>query len=37
MTTDEFREHAQRFAPVDGLFTAWLDRPALPPLPVFGL
>ena len=39
VTTDEFREHARRFArgPVDDLLTAWLDRPALPPLPIFGL
>jgi aminopeptidase N len=38
VTTDEFREHARRFvpAPVDSLLTAWLDRPALPALPVFG-
>ncbi|MFI7541826.1 M1 family metallopeptidase [Actinoplanes sp. NPDC049599] len=35
VTTGQFRAHAQRFArePLDGLFTAWLDRPALPPLP----
>ncbi|WP_412734749.1 M1 family metallopeptidase [Krasilnikovia sp. MM14-A1259] len=35
VTTEQFREHAQRFAreSLDGLFTAWLDRPALPPLP----
>ena len=35
VTTAQFREHAQRFArqPLDGLFTAWLDRPALPPMP----
>jgi aminopeptidase N len=35
VTTDQFRQHAQRFAaePLDDLFTAWLDRPALPPLP----
>ncbi|RZU53904.1 peptidase M1-like protein [Krasilnikovia cinnamomea] len=35
VTTEQFREHAQRFArePLDDLFTAWLDRPALPPLP----
>jgi aminopeptidase N len=39
VTTDEFREHARRFAPgpVDDLLTAWLDRPALPALPLFGL
>jgi aminopeptidase N len=37
VTTDDFREHARRFAPVDGLLTAWLDRPELPALPVFGL
>ena len=38
VTTGEFREHARRFAPgpVDDLLTAWLDRPALPALPVFG-
>ena len=38
VTTDEFREHARRFAPgpVDDLLTAWLDRPALPALPTFG-
>ncbi|WP_250008176.1 M1 family metallopeptidase [Actinoplanes sp. M2I2] len=35
VTTAQFRAHAQRFAaePLDDLFTAWLDRPALPPLP----
>jgi aminopeptidase N len=37
VTTVQFREHAARFAPesepLDDLFTAWLDRPALPPLP----
>jgi aminopeptidase N len=35
VTTDQFRDHARRFAtgPLDDLFTAWLDRPALPPLP----
>ena len=35
VTTEQFREHAARFsaAPLDELFTAWLDRPALPPLP----
>ncbi len=35
VTTEEFRAHAQRFAtePLDDLFTAWLDRRALPPLP----
>jgi aminopeptidase N len=37
VTTDGFREHARRFGPVDGLLTAWLDRPELPALPVFGL
>ena len=39
VTTDEFREHARRFAPgpVDDLLTAWLDRPELPALPLFGL
>ncbi|GAA2861344.1 aminopeptidase [Actinoplanes cyaneus] len=35
VTTEEFRAHATRFTtrPLDDLFTAWLDRPALPPLP----
>jgi aminopeptidase N len=35
VTTEQFRAHAQRFAAerLDGLFTAWLDRPALPPFP----
>ncbi|SDS51873.1 M1 family metallopeptidase [Actinoplanes derwentensis] len=35
VTTTQFREHAARYATgsLDGLFTAWLDRPALPPLP----
>jgi aminopeptidase N len=35
VTTGEFRVHAQRFSrtPLDELFTAWLDRPRLPPLP----
>jgi hypothetical protein len=37
VTTAQFRKHAARFAPesepLDDLFTAWLDRPALPPLP----
>ena len=35
VTTAQFREHAARFAaqPLDALFAAWLDRPALPPLP----
>jgi len=35
VTTEQFRAHAQRFArdPLDDLFAAWLDRPALPPLP----
>jgi aminopeptidase N len=39
VTTDQFREYARRFSPgpVDDLLTAWLDRPALPALPVFGL
>jgi aminopeptidase N len=34
VTTAQFRAHARRFAtePLDDLFTAWLDRPALPPL-----
>lgn len=37
VTTERFREHAALFAtdPLDDLFTAWLDRPALPPLPLF--
>jgi aminopeptidase N len=36
VTTAQFREHAGRYASgsLDELFTAWLDRPALPPLPV---
>ncbi|MFC7529185.1 M1 family metallopeptidase [Actinoplanes sp. GCM10030250] len=35
VTTEQFRAHAGRYAaePLDALFTAWLDRPALPPLP----
>ncbi len=35
VTTGQFRAHAQRYArkPLDGLFAAWLDNPALPPLP----
>ncbi|GIE89293.1 M1 family metallopeptidase [Actinoplanes regularis] len=35
VTTEQFREHAGRFAtrPLDDLFIAWLDRPELPPLP----
>ncbi|WP_067499554.1 M1 family metallopeptidase [Actinoplanes sp. TFC3] len=35
VTDADFRAHAQRFArePLDELFTTWLDRPALPPLP----
>ncbi|MGA5299608.1 M1 family metallopeptidase [Nucisporomicrobium flavum] len=35
VTTAGFRAHAQRFTgkPLDGLFTAWLDRRALPALP----
>ena len=39
VTTADFREHARRFAggPIDDLLTVWLDRPALPPLPIFGL
>jgi aminopeptidase N len=39
VTNGQFREHARRFSPtpVDDLLTAWLDRPALPALPVFGL
>lgn len=34
VTTEQFREHAARFAaqPLDDLFAAWLDRPELPPL-----
>jgi aminopeptidase N len=39
VTTDQFREHARRFAAdsVDDLLTVWLDRPELPALPLFGL
>ncbi|GAA2642979.1 M1 family metallopeptidase [Paractinoplanes durhamensis] len=35
VTTSQFREHAGRFTtkPLHDLFAAWLDRPALPPLP----
>jgi aminopeptidase N len=35
VTTEQFREHAAVFAmePLDDLFTAWLDRSTLPPLP----
>jgi len=35
VTTEQFRAHAQRFSPepLDGLFAAWLDSRALPPLP----
>jgi aminopeptidase N len=35
VTTEQFRAHAQRFArePLDELFTAWLDTPALPAFP----
>ncbi|MGK5683543.1 M1 family metallopeptidase [Actinoplanes sp. URMC 104] len=35
VTTAQFRTHAARYAatPLDDLFDAWLDRPALPPLP----
>jgi aminopeptidase N len=35
VTTTQFREHAQHFSaePLDDLFTAWLDRAVLPPLP----
>jgi aminopeptidase N len=35
VTTEQFRAHAQRHArePLDALFTAWLDRAALPPPP----
>ncbi|BCY10813.1 M1 family metallopeptidase [Actinoplanes sp. L3-i22] len=35
VTTEQFREHAARFAarPLDDLFAAWLDRPELPALP----
>jgi aminopeptidase N len=38
VTTDQFRDHARRFAtqPLDDLFAAWLDRPALPALPRTG-
>jgi aminopeptidase N len=37
VTTAQFREHAQGFTarPLDDLFAAWLDRPALPALPLF--
>ncbi|WP_433825914.1 M1 family metallopeptidase [Actinoplanes sp. CA-015351] len=39
VTTEQFREHAARFSakPLDDLFAAWLDRPALPPLPRMAL
>jgi aminopeptidase N len=35
VTTAQFREHAARYTTgsLDELFSAWLDRPALPPLP----
>jgi aminopeptidase N len=35
VTTEQFRRHAQRFArePLEDLFTVWLDRLQLPPLP----
>ncbi|AEV84261.1 peptidase M1 [Actinoplanes sp. SE50] len=35
VTTEQFRRHAARFSArsLDDLFTAWLDRPELPPLP----
>lgn len=35
VTTAQFRQHAARFAtePLDDLFTVWLDRRPLPPLP----
>ena len=35
VTTEQFRAHAQRFSrePLDGLFAAWLDSPALPRFP----
>ncbi|WP_436536737.1 M1 family metallopeptidase [Actinoplanes sp. HUAS TT8] len=35
VTTEQFRAHVARFTtrPLDDLFEAWLDRPALPPLP----
>jgi len=35
VTTSQFRAHAQLFSrePLDGLFAAWLDKPALPALP----
>jgi aminopeptidase N len=38
VTTEQFRAHAARFAPfpVDDLLSAWLDHPALPPLPILG-
>jgi hypothetical protein len=34
VTTSQFRNHAARFTtePLHDLFTAWLDRPELPPL-----
>jgi len=36
VTTAHFTAHAARYAgrPLDELFTAWLDKPGLPPLPV---
>lgn len=36
VSTDDFTAHAARYAsrPLDTLFEAWLDREALPPLPV---
>jgi aminopeptidase N len=39
VTTDDFREQARRFSPgpIDDLITAWIDRPDLPALPVFGI
>ena len=35
VTTEKFRQHAERFAAesLSELFTDWLDRPALPPVP----
>ncbi|MBM2614933.1 M1 family metallopeptidase [Actinoplanes sp. LDG1-06] len=38
VTTEQFRTHVARFTaePLRDLFTAWLDRPALPPLPRAG-
>jgi len=38
VTTRTFTAHVNRFAdePLDGLFDAWLQRPALPALPTQG-